>query len=104
MRARLKVELKFYNPNPVIATLDRLMYSLYGNDIYLGDGIIPEVYDIPPQGTRTITTHFELPYGGAVRAIWDYLIKGGRITWRIVGIAYIDTPLGTLNIPFDVKK
>jgi len=103
--ATLDIRLEFYNPNSEItATLDRADYSLYGNNIYLGDGKITERVDIPPRGTRTVSTPFELSYSGAIKVVWDYLTKGGHITWRLVGTAYIDTPLGTLAVPFDLTK
>jgi len=95
----LEVKLRIYNPNSVIATVDRATYSLYADDIYLGDGTIPRT-DIPPGGTATVTTPFELSYSGALSAIWSYL-KTGNVTWRIRGVAYFDTPLGPLTAPFE---
>jgi len=76
--ASLEVKLRIYNPNSVIATVDRATYSLYADDIYLGDGTILRT-DIPPRGTVTVTTPFELSYFGALSAIWSYL-KTGNVT------------------------
>jgi len=101
--ATLEIKLRIYNPNSITATLDRAYYSLYANDVYLGDGTIPRKYDIPPGGTITIATPFELSYSGALQTIWSYITKGGNVTWRMKGTAYIDTSLGTLDIPFDIS-
>ena len=99
--AALNVKLKFYNPNSVTATLDRVDYSLYGDEIYVGDGEITEKVDIAPGGTRTVTSPFTLSYSGAIQTVWNYLVAEDQITWRVVGTAYIDTPLGTLTVPFN---
>jgi LEA14-like dessication related protein len=99
--AKLNVKLQFYNPNSVTATLDRAHYTLYGNNTYVGDGEITEKVDIAPGATRTVTSPFDLSYSGAIQSLWSYIVSGGKITWRIVGTAYIDTPLGTLTVPFN---
>jgi LEA14-like dessication related protein len=101
--ATLEIKLRIYNPNSITATLDRAYYSLYANDVYLGDGTISRKYDIPPGGTITIATPFELSYSGALQTIWSYITRGGKVAWRMKGTAYIDTPLGTLDIPFDIS-
>jgi LEA14-like dessication related protein len=103
VNATLEVRLRVYNPNSVTVTLDRVDYSLYVNDVYLGDGTIPREYYIPPGGTVTIITQFELSYSGALKTIWSYLAIGGKINWRMKGTAHIDTPIGTLDIPFDIS-
>jgi len=100
--ATLNIKLRIYNPNTVTATLDRADYSLYGNENYLGDGTITKRVDIPPGGTTTVTSPFELSYSGAARVIWSALTEG-TIKWKIIGTAYIDTPLGTLTIPFEAS-
>jgi LEA14-like dessication related protein len=61
----LEIKLNIYNPNSIPATLDRASYSLYANEVYLGNGTIPRKYDIPPGSTVTIVTPFELSYPGS---------------------------------------
>jgi LEA14-like dessication related protein len=100
--ASLDIKLKFSNPNDVVATLDRATYSVYGNETYVGDGEILEKVDVPPRADKTVTTPFELSYIGAAQVVRDYLTQGGHITWKLKGVAYIDTPLGTLTVPFEV--
>ena len=101
--ATLNIRLKIYNPNTMItATLLRADYDLYGNNIHLGNGVIPQRVDIPAGGTRTVATDFDLSYSGAARGLWSALKEGG-VSWRITGTAYFDTPIGTINVPFDIQ-
>jgi hypothetical protein len=67
----------------------------------VGDGEITEKVDIAPGATRTVTSPFDLSYSGAIQSVWSYIVSGGKITWKIVGTAYIDTQLGTLTVPFN---
>lgn len=99
--ASLDIRLRMYNPNTITATLDRADYDLYGNNNHLGNGVIPQRVDIPAGASRTVTTDFNLSYGGAAGVIWSAL-KEGRVSWRIRGTAHFDTPLGTISVPFDV--
>ncbi|NJE47608.1 hypothetical protein E3E35_09405 [Thermococcus sp. GR7] len=100
--AKLEVVLRIYNPNDVTATLDRIDYELYGNGEFLGYGAFDRSVDIPPHSFRLVSSEFTLDYGGALKTIWSAL-KNGDVEWRIKGVAHIDTPIGTLNIPFEKK-
>ena len=99
--ASLEIRLRLHNPSTTTATLDRADYSVYGNNIHLGDGRITERVDLPPGATRTVTTPFDLSYS-LLSTLWEVL-KGENITWRITGKAYLSNPLGTLTVPFDEK-
>lgn len=99
--ASLEVKLRIYNPSSIAATIDRATYSLYANDVCLGNGTISRT-DIPPRETVIVTTPFELSYSKALSVVWSYL-NTGSVTWRIKGVAYFDTPLGPLAVPFEEK-
>ncbi|MGB9728090.1 MAG: LEA type 2 family protein [Nitrososphaeria archaeon] len=99
--ASLEIVFRIYNPNRVTATLDRADYSVYANGIYLGEGHITGKVDVPANNTVTIVSPFDLSYSGALKTVWPYLMSGGKLLWRINGTLHIDTPLGTLDIPFD---
>jgi len=101
--ARLDLVLRMYNPNDITATLDRADFDLWGNENYLGNGVINKRVDIPPFASRTVHTDFELDYGGIGSLIWSTL-TASNMTWRIAGTAYYDTPLGTIDIPFDLTQ
>jgi len=100
--ATLEVVFQIYNPNDVTATLDRVDYELYGNGEYLGQGSIDRSVDIPPHSTRYVSSTFNLDYSGALKTIWSAL-KQGNVQWRVKGRVHIDTPIGTLNIPFEER-
>ena len=101
--ATLRVRLRLYNPGEITATLDRAEFDLYGNNIYLGHGIISHRVDIPPGNSRIISTDFDVSYSGALSLLCSALSKG-RVRWRIIGTAYIDIPFGSISIPFDVSS
>ena len=58
----LEISLDMYNPNDVVATLDRSEYELWFNDNYLGEGTILQETDIPPFASRQVDTEFNLSY------------------------------------------
>lgn len=96
----LAITVNVYNPNAITATLDRIDYIIYANDIAIGTGCFSERTDIPPMKTEMITTS----YRADLTTVPDVLVSGiqvGGITWKIGGIVYIDTPLGALEIPFE---
>ena len=99
----LDVSLDMYNPNDVIATLDRSEYGLWFNGNYLGDGTIQQEIDIPPFTSRQIHTEFSLNYAEVGKTVISALTEEQH-TWRIKGIAHYDSVLGTLDIPFDIIR
>lgn len=101
--ATLDIKLRLHNPGTIKATLDRADYSLYGNDNYIGDGVILEKVDIPQGETRIITTEFDLVYRETVKTVWSALIES-KIDWRVKGTAHFDTLFGTIDVPFDVVE
>ncbi|MDH5811596.1 MAG: LEA type 2 family protein [Candidatus Verstraetearchaeota archaeon] len=98
--AKLNIKLNAYNPNMITITVDRVIYSLYGNNISLGNGMITEKVNLPPRTVSNISSIFEFSYSGAIQALWHSIISGEKIEWKVNGTAYVDTPLGALKIPF----
>ncbi len=97
--AELNIIFKIYNPNDITATLDKIEYSVYGNEMYVGDGKISERIDIPAHSQRLVKTQFTLYYSGAIDLMWS-AIRKGEVSWRVSGTAWIDTPFMTMKIPF----
>nr|WP_240923465.1 LEA type 2 family protein [Thermococcus sp. 18S1] len=100
--AKLEIVFRIYNPNDVTATLDRIEYELYGNGEFLGYGYIDRSVDIPARSIRYVSSEFTLDYGGALKTIWSAL-KRGDVDWRVKGTLHIDTPIGTLDVPFEER-
>ena len=101
--ATLNIRLRMQNPNSLTATLDRMDYTIYGNGNNLGSGNIAQRTDIPAGGENVASTDFDLLYSGAAKVIQSDLATG-NVKWRITGTAYFDTPIGTINVPFDVQQ
>ncbi|MEM4234280.1 MAG: hypothetical protein QXU75_03950 [Candidatus Methanomethylicaceae archaeon] len=47
--AKLNIKLNAYNPNMITITVDRVIYSLYGNNISLDNGMITEKSELAPE-------------------------------------------------------
>ena len=101
--ATLDLALEMYNPNDIIATLDKADYDVWFNDNFLGHGFTHERVDIPPLTSKIVHTEFDLDFSGAGQSIISALTQG-EATWRLAGTAYYDTVIGTLNIPFDITQ
>ena len=99
----LEISLDMYNPNDVVATLDKSTYELWFNDNYLGEGIILQETDILPFTSRQVDTEFNLSYLEAGDTVISALTEEQH-TWRIKGTAHYDSILGTIDIPFDIIR
>ena len=101
--ASLRLILNMYNPNDITTTLDRADYEFWLNQNSLGKGKIEKRVDIPPLESRTLDTDFFLSFEGVGQSVISALTKN-EITWKITGIAYYETILGPIEIPFDIIK
>ena len=99
----LEISLDMYNPNDVVATLDRSEYEVWFNDNYLGEGLILQETDIPPFTSRQVDTEFNLSYLEAGDTVISAFTEEEH-TWRIKGTAHYDSILGTIDIPFDIIR
>ena len=99
----LEISLDMYNPNDVVATLDRSEYELWFNDNYLGEGTILQETNIPPFTSRQVDTEFNLSYLEAGDTVISALTEEQHV-WRIKGTAHYDSVLGTIDIPFDIIR
>ncbi|MBC7119971.1 MAG: LEA type 2 family protein [Candidatus Methanosuratus sp.] len=95
----LELNWSIYNPNSVTATMDNATYTIFANNITLGNGVAPGIA-VPPGENSTLVTDLEVAYEDAFEAIWSAL-EAGNVTWRLNGTAYFNTPLGALDVPFD---
>lgn len=93
------IPFSIYNPNSITATLDRIDYTIYINDIPIGTGSLSKRIDILPMKTEMITTRYRADMT-TVPAVIVSNIQTGELTLGVEGMVYIDTPLGELIIPF----
>lgn len=97
----LNVKLELENPTDIGITISKVEYTLYGNDHFLGNGSITSKIDIPALASKIVSSDFELMYSGAIKIVWDSLIKGEPINWRVKGIIYMSTNIGIVTVPFN---
>ena len=98
--AELAIAIRATNPGPVAATIDRTSYVIFVNNISLGEGQNLQKVTVPAGGSVVIAQPISVTYSGAVSSAWSYL-TAGEAEWRLVGTAYIDTPLGQVSVPYD---
>ena len=98
--ANMEIVLEIYNPSNTTATIDRLDYNLYGNNIYLGNGEFTNGIKIPPRVTKTMNIPFTVEYATAGETIWSAIQKG-TMSWKMTGTAYIHTPVRDIEVPFE---
>ncbi len=98
--ANLEIVFNIRNPSGMGATLDQLDYKIYGNNIYLGEGKINDAISVPAHSNKMVSSSFVLNYSSAGKVFGDDLEKGA-INWKISGIAWRNTPFGTIKVPFE---
>jgi LEA14-like dessication related protein len=102
--ADIDVVTTITNPNPVGATLNRLAFDLYYQDInsewaYLGHGE-HDTITIRADGDTPVTVPVSVRNIPTVNAILTTAVYG-YLNLRVQGSASIDTPIGILELPFD---
>ncbi|TGC10690.1 hypothetical protein CUN85_04235 [Methanolobus halotolerans] len=95
----LNLTLDIYNPNDVTARLERMNYTVYANDVSIGNGSFEEPVEIPPDEGRRTSTNFTAQPTLVPSAIFSALGQG-EVVWTIEGVMYFDTPLGTIEQTF----
>lgn len=100
------VTFKIYNPDNIIATLDNMVFYLYGNNNYLGNGTINQGIDIPPGESRNATAEFNILSGSSVGTIMS-IIELRKLDLKIIGHVHVNiASLKTIDVPFqfDIVK
>ncbi|MDP2218299.1 MAG: LEA type 2 family protein [Methanolobus sp.] len=95
----LNITMDIYNPNNVTARLERMNYSIYANEVFIGNGTFEESVEIPPQEGRRTSTNFIAQTTSIPSTIVSALSEG-MVVWTIEGVMYFDTPLGAIEQPF----
>ena len=98
--ANLEIVFNIRNPSGIAVTLDQLDYTIYGNDIYLGEGKINNAISVPARSNKIASSSFVLNYSSADKVFRGDLAKA-TINWKISGIARRNTPFGAIKVPFE---
>jgi LEA14-like dessication related protein len=98
--ANLEIVFNIRNPSGIAVTLDQLDYKIHGNNIYLGEGKINNVINVPARSNKTVSSSFVLDYSSADKVFGDELAEG-TVNWKISGTACRNTPFGRMKVPFE---
>lgn len=101
--ANLEIVFNIHNPSGIAATLDTLDYTIYGNNIYLGEGKINNTIRVPAHSDRIVPSSFVLNYSSADEVFRGDLTKA-TINWKIRGIASRKTLWGGIKVPFEETR
>lgn len=98
----LAAKLAIDNPNPVGLRLSALDYSieLAGNRLFSGES--DEGLEINPSGKSFTSIPISLGYGD-VESVYNAVKGRDEIPYRLSGKVRLDTPIGELPIPYDVR-
>lgn len=63
-------------------TVEWVIYSLYGNNISVGNGVITESVNMPPRVASKISSISEFYYTSAIQALWRSIISGEKLNGK----------------------
>ena len=103
--ATLELTFSVRNKGSHEATLDRLEYSIYGNNYFVGDGSTSQSFRIPVGSTKDVETEFNFTYIGTAEVIQEAIqkvIQDNTVSWRIKGTAFVEFFGAEIQVPFDI--
>lgn len=104
-RMSVNTTVNIFNPNPVGANLNRIVFDVWYLDetpVYLGHGERHEV-DIRENGNTSLTIPVTISNMQALKAIGS-LAQKGSITLRVNGSAFIDVKVTEYEVPFTESR
>lgn len=100
----LLVTMQLENPTETDIVLDRLEYSLSVNGIKAFDGGVKERLSVPAAQTRPLPIQISLAYADLSSQVRGLLVSRQVSSWKVVGVAHFDTPVGTIDYPIAVER
>ena len=100
------IQLEVQNPNSVGLTLDRIDFDLLVDDRRVVQGFANEGIRIPASGTGDVRLRARVGYN-EIRGLWEEVVqavRGGRPDYELRGTAQYQTPIGRLDLPFNVRQ
>ncbi len=92
----LNLNFRAHNPNRVNAVLTGFAIDIFANNFKLGKAQMNRRLKIPPQKSKVFTIPLHLRWKDLSSSI-SSAIRKKNVTFRAVGYALIDTPLGKLK-------
>jgi LEA14-like dessication related protein len=102
---KINTTVIIYNPNPVGARLNKVVFDIYyldGTRNYLGHGEQSDI-DVISNGNTTVTIPVTIGNIPALRAT-GLLIKEGSLTLNVNGSAFIDVKVTSFEKKFEQSK
>ena len=98
------VVVDIHNPNFIGATVNRLEYELYVNNVYIGKGSLPRSVVIPANGNATIETDVSVYLPSTIQSLITVLQQGGA-TAKVEGTVHLSVPVvGQISVPFSEEE
>jgi len=101
-KLNLLAKLEIDNPNPIGLSLDGLDYNLElaGNSFFSGES--NEGLNVKASGKSFAKVPIALKYDD-LKKVYDSLKNEDEVPYRLSGQVKLNTPIGSLPIPYDVK-
>lgn len=100
---KLRLNLSIQNVGDGLAQLDRLSFTLFMQDRRLGEGASQTAVSVPPGETRNVELDFEASTAQLGLEILG-LLAAQELNYRVEGVAFVDTSLGTFPYPFTIEQ
>jgi len=92
----LNLNFKAHNPNRVNAVLSGFAVDIFANNSKVGKAVLDKTLKIPAGGTANFTIPLHLSWHELSSSISN-AIRNKSVTFRAVGYALINTPIGKLR-------
>lgn len=106
INTRLGVELAVRNPNVFPLSFASLDYKLYSEGRYWAGDSLSKSFEVPPGQIAEANLYMTMNFTDMDRSLLDRVIRLATVSYRLGGMARIDTGLGFLprfELPFDLS-
>ncbi|MCP4228773.1 MAG: LEA type 2 family protein [bacterium] len=103
-KVNMVAKVKIYNPNDDKVILDRMDYKIYSEKTLLAEGSHRKKVEIASGASRTVSLSINSELKSLGTGILNAITGGGETLYTIMGTAYIDSVIGTLDFPFETQK
>lgn len=102
-KADFKLVLRVYNPNTITARLDQLTYTALMEGEQVATGTTGDAFAVSPKATNDLTLPLTFHYSQLPASALNAIQKRGA-TFGLQGTSTMNTPIGSLALPFAVTK
>jgi len=99
---KLDFVIKVDNPNKIDAVLDKFTYTFFTNNTDVFSGTTGKGIKIPSGKSKNFTTTITLEYNKIGTALVE-AIKFKRAEYNVKAKAYVNTPIGEISYPVEIK-